>query len=153
MSFITNIVSNLMLERPSRKKSYADYVAMFESKGKEIERKANSAADNDKNRRRLSHIIGIERWGQSRVRVALGDPFVEEEYAPRHRPAKETSWDDLKRQFVETRAASVALVQELSAENAPADLQIKHNSFGEISTKAWLHYLQFHASTEARSLK
>ena len=153
MSFIANIFKTLLLERPSRKKSYTDYATIFETKGSAIQDKVNGAANSEKNRKILSHIIGIARWGQSRVRVALGDPFVDEDYMDRHRPSKETGWSELKTQFAETRAASVALAKELSAENVSTDTTVRHNDLGEVSVRGWLHYMQFHASTEARAIK
>ncbi|MGB1249862.1 MAG: DinB family protein [Candidatus Promineifilaceae bacterium] len=153
MSFITRIVTNLLLERPARKKDYAAFVKIYETKGRAIQDKLGGAQDNEKNNKTLSHIIGIERWGQSRLRVAMGDPFIDEEYDVRHRPARDTSWSDLKSQFAETRAGSVALIREFSAENIPASTKIAHNQFGEVSIGAWLQYLQFHASTEARGIK
>lgn len=122
------------------------------SKGQAIERRINAKSDSEWNRRLLSHIIGIERWCQSRLRVALGAPFIEEEYDG-YRPAMETGWDALKAQFVETRATSVALAQEISAETPSADIKIRHNQFGDVSVRGWLHYMQYHAFEEAKRLK
>ena len=152
MSFMKRFVTNLFLERPARNKSYGDYVGILEKKGEAIAKRASHKSDLEWNRRMLSHIIGIERWCQSRIRVALGEPFIEEEYNG-YRPSKEVGWEAMKAQFAETRATSVALARELSAENPSTDIKILHNQFGDVSVRGWLHYMQFHATQEAKRLK
>lgn len=80
---------NLFLERPARKRDYAYFAGRLEASGKELEARFAVAADSPENRRQLRHIVGLERWGQRRLRTALGEPPIQDEmdqYAPPPRP-------------------------------------------------------------------
>ena len=95
----------------------------------------------------LSHIIGIERWGQSRLRVFLGEPFTQDEYNG-YRPARDVPWDELVGQFSATRSETIALARALDEALIAPDKTVLHNQLGPLSARAWLRYLQTHASRE-----
>lgn len=152
MSVITRFFANVILEFPVRNKSYVEQALSIEASGNKIQAEIERKHDTEYNRRVLNHIIGIERWSQSRLQVALGEPFIEEEYNG-HRPKRETSWQDLKAQFRETRRESAEIARQLSAHNVPLDTKIKHNQFGDISPRAWLRYIEFHANRESTAIK
>jgi hypothetical protein len=144
--------AKLVFERPIKKLSLSELAAQLDQSGKQITDRLNICADVPANRRQLCHLIGIERWGQRRVRVAIGEPFLTEEY-DHYRPSQESSWEELKAEWDLTRKASHALVQVLSEANVPADTKIEHNQYGPLSVKAWLRYLDDHASSTGRRIK
>lgn len=72
-----------------------------------IERVEDTAA----NRETLNHWLGIERWSLARVRVALGEPFVEGSYHA-YRLSEGASWSELKAGFLAARASTVASGRE-----------------------------------------
>lgn len=119
--------------------------------GKALSQQFEKLSNNDRNRQVLNHIIGIERWGQSRLRVALGEALVRDEYNG-YRPARETDWVTLKQQFTETRAATVALVQDLDKAGV-VSRKVWHNRYGEITVKGWLRYLNIHANMESKKMR
>ena len=92
----------------------------------------------------LRHIIGIEKWGQSRLRVALGEPFVFDEYDD-YRPSNGLSWNELQDEFAQTRAETLALISEIRDNDSYHSYRILHNEFGELSVDSWLFYLRIHA--------
>lgn len=150
MSFLKKIAVTLFLELPVRGKAPAQLADQLEASGKTLSTRFKGASHTPKTHSVITHIIGIERWGQARVRVALGDPYRQEEYDG-YRPAKETAWEELPRLFEETRAETVRLTRLLS--DAQAQTPIAHNEFGDISARGWLGYLNMHANIESRKVR
>lgn len=130
-------------------RSPSAWAEALDAAGKRLAAQYARLPDGDFNRRVLNHVIGIERWGQRRLKVALGEPFVTEEYDG-YRPPRETGWTDLQALFAETRAATVALARQLDDK---ADVKILHNGWGELTVRGWLNYLHVHASLESRKMK
>jgi hypothetical protein len=150
--FIRKTVVNLLLERPTRNQSFDQLAVELEAGGREISTRMAATGDSDKNRRVFSHIIGIERWAQSRLRVPLGDPFKEEEYNG-YRPAREMPWRELQEAFSTTRQETLALVQTLRDADVPVTTKVAHNDFGPVSVRGWLRYMNFHANRESKTIK
>ena len=148
---LTSAVSSLMLERPLKNKDMAEIAQDLDLAGGRLKHTFAAAKDNPDNRRLLSHIVGIERWGQSRLRVALGEPLTIDEYDD-YRPPRESTWPALQDAFSETRQQTVAVVQALGKANV-ADVKVPHNQFGPLSIRSWLRYLDMHANLEAKKLK
>ena len=148
---VTGAVSGLILERPLKNKDMAAIAQEFDLAGGRLKRTFAAAKDNPDNRRLLSHIVGIERWGQSRLRVALGEPLTMDEYDD-YRPPREATWPALQDAFSETRQQTVALVQQLGQTHV-ANIKVPHNQFGPLSVRSWLRYLEMHANLEAKKLK
>ncbi|MBK9051377.1 MAG: DinB family protein [Chloroflexi bacterium] len=145
------IGSFLFLEWPARRHTVRQMAQTLERSGIALSQRFAQLADNERNRQVLNHIIGIERWGQSRLRVALGDAFVPDEYNG-YRPARESDWPTLKQQFTETRAQTTALAHELDKAGV-TKRKIRHNMYGEISVKGWLRYLNVHANLESKKMR
>jgi hypothetical protein len=148
---ITRIIGQTVFERGAGK-GLADFPARLETGGTKILARVDDVDDSDFNRRVLNHIIGIERWGQRRLKVALGEPFLQDEYNG-YRPARETSWEALKTQFAQTRAETVALARTLAAQPGAISTRIRHNDYGDLSVGGWLNYLRNHAELESHKLK
>jgi hypothetical protein len=145
------VLSFLFLEWPVRRKTARQMVDTLERSGAALKRRLEQLKDTERNRQVLNHIIGIERWGQSRLRVALGTALVRDEYNG-YRPSRETGWAALKEQFAATRAETVTLAHDLDKASVTAR-KILHNQYGEISVKGWFRYLNIHANMESQKMK
>ncbi|RLT38555.1 MAG: hypothetical protein DWI57_11820 [Chloroflexi bacterium] len=143
----TAVGAYFYLERPVRNQSYADLGRDLAEAGEKILARLQSKRMTEFNHRVLSHIIGIERWGQSRLRALLGGPLLQDEYNG-YRPARDVDWDALIEQFRATRAETVAIAQALETASVGHAQTVPHNEFGPLSARAWLRYLQTHASRE-----
>ncbi len=157
MSKIYSLVANFLLERPGRKQTYTEWANMLASSGRKVEESIQKAAHNPKNHAVVTHIIGIERWSQSRLHLILGgkpnDGATESDEYDAYRPAKDTDWEQLPSLFATTRADTVALTKRLAKQNISVDATAVHNQFGPLTARAWLRYLDFHANTESKRLK
>ena len=149
---VTAFVVGLLLEKPTRHQSYAELAQKLEEAGQSIQTRLSGKDYTEFNHRVLSHIIGIERWGQSRLRVLQGHPLLQDEYNS-YRPARDLPWEELVGQFSATRAETVALARALSDAKIDPDRTVLHNQFGPISARAWLRYLQTHASREIMQVR
>lgn len=144
---IYSFAADLFFERPVKGKSYADLSRLLDDAGKSISARLDGKKHTEFNHRVLTHIIGIERWGQSRLRTLLGAPLIQEEYTA-HRPPRDIPWADLIEQFRATRAESVALAAQLESASVGPDKTAPHNQFGPLTARGWLRYLRTHASRE-----
>ncbi|MDB5044048.1 MAG: DNA-binding protein [Deinococcus sp.] len=150
---VKDLVVAQLLERPARNASYAGLGQALERGGMFLTGRAGRATDTPGNREVLAHIIGIERWGQNRLRVALGQrPMEQDDYSP-YRPPADASLSELQDLLSQTRARSVDLARQLHAAAPNDDLKIEHNDFGPLTAKGWLQYLTQHADLESRKLK
>jgi len=141
-----------LLERPARGKSYTELGLELDNAGQKILLRLQNKKMTEFNHRVLSHITGIERWGQSRLRSMLGGPLLQDEYDG-YRPARDIPWDGLIEEFRATRAETVQLVQSLTKASVDPTTTVSHNDFGPITVRAWLRYLQTHASREILQIR
>jgi hypothetical protein len=142
-----------VLERPAGRMSFSDLGQGLERGGVFLAQRAARAADTDANRAVLTHIIGMERWGQERLRVALGErEFVRDEHHA-YKPGPGTPLRELQDLLGQTRARTVDLVRQLHAAPPLEGLTVEHNGLGPLSPKAWLRYLTQHADLESRRLR
>ena len=144
-------IINRFLERPFRSLSAEQMAQRLELDGRTLERTFAAARDSEHNRKLLSHISGIERWGQSRLHVALGEPLVMDEYDG-YRPPREAGWVELQDAFHNTRQETVALARRLN-QAVTSDVKVPHNQFGPLTARSWLRYLDMHANMEAKKLR
>ena len=145
-------VANLIIERPAKNKSLEQWGDELTKTGAAIEERAAAATDSAKACSVLRHITGIERWGQNRLRVFLGAPYVRDEYDG-YRTGEAL---DLKGQiaaFHETRAETVALVRRLQAAGSTLPATVAHNDFGPLTARGWLAYLDSHANREITRIR
>lgn len=126
--------------------SLEDVSAELEASGKRITQQLIERLPSEKNYKILAHVIGIERWGQSRLQVALGQPLVLDEYDG-YRPAMGQSWNELQDAFSTTREQTILLTEQLASAEL-GDVTVRHNEFGELSILQWLVYLRTHANSE-----
>lgn len=149
---IFGMLGRLFWERPGAKRNFTDHVARLESTAGEIATRAQHAEPNDRNREALAHLIGIERWGQRRLRVGFGESFVAEEYDG-YRPVLATPWEEMVEQFQTTRAETVALAQRYANNEGNVENPIDHNDYGGLTPHGWLEYLRVHAALTAKLIR
>jgi hypothetical protein len=149
---LQRIARKLFLERPGQKWTMAAWGEKLTANGESISHRLNKYPDSQRNRQVLSHIIGIEQWGQSRLRVGLGEPFKEEEYDS-YRPSRSRSWEQLKAEFRMARKRTVALAEALDDNQIDQFMKVKHNRYGPLTLGAWLRYLDMHANLESKRIK
>ncbi len=147
---VMNLAGKVFFEFPVRNRSLTDLAAALDTNRAAIIERMESGPHNERNHGWATHIIGIEKWGQRRLTVALGEPFVEEEYDG-YRPTSDTPWEALPQLFDETRDETVHLVQRLA--DADATTKVEHNSFGPLTMRGWTKYLDAHASMTAKLIR
>lgn len=143
---------DFILERPARRRSLDELLRSLKSSQTKLEVRFAKASDSPKNRTALRHVIAIERWGQNRLKVALGEPLLEDSNHD-YKPPQETSWQDLKQQFSETREQTLAVADELMKGQIDKAQTIPHNQLGPLSVGAWLRYLNIHGLLESKRIR
>lgn len=146
---IRHFIIMQVMERPARRKGMVGLTKKLELAGKRLKDKFSKLEASESRQKTLRHIIAIERWGQSRLKVALGEALKEDENHS-YKPDAATSWADLQALFAQTRAETLSIAKELTNSAINPLTTVKHNQFGPISLLAWLRYLEVHASLEAR---
>lgn len=150
MGFSTFMFKKVMIERQARKASFEDFVRGFTGQKKLIEGRIKEAEDTKANRKKLTHVIGIERWGQRRLKVVLGEPFVSDEHEA-YCPDVNLSWKRMRAEFSRMRQETIGLIRSL-AKASPTVETVEHNDLGELTAKEWLRYLTVHADFESKRL-
>lgn len=138
-----------MAERHARGKGIDELAAELEASGRDMDARIAGKPDSPGNREALAHWVGIERWGQRRLRVALGEPFVEDAHHP-YRPDEKEGLEALCRAFAETRAETVALAHRLDEAGVDPSTTVHHNDLGDLTIAGWLAYLLQHPEQESR---
>ena len=132
---LRHLGAGIFVEGPAKKKSYAQWVAALDATGQAIDRQAAATGDPVKARKLLRHISGIERWGQSRLRVFLGAPFVRDEYDG-YQPGATLSLDEQSAFWRATREKTIALAQTLAAAKIADAATVVHNDLGPLTARA-----------------
>ena len=144
-------IAGLLIERPAKKWTLTQLATRLEAAGQQMEQRMAEAGDAQPNREKACHIIGIERWGQRRLQVALGEPLIVDKYHA-YRPGPDLDWQELRAEFHATRQDTIALVHRIDKAGADTVL-VPHNDFGNLSVRGWLRYLDKHASIEGKRIK
>lgn len=152
MTILGTIFRVLMIERGAKRVSSTQLIQDLQTTAQTIDQRVAHAADTPENRQQIRHVIGMERWGQSRLQVALGDPFVQDE-SDRYYPAPELNLAELRETFATTRAETVRIAQQILAKGMPLTTKVLHNSMGMTSWHSWLFYLNLHADFESKRVK
>jgi DinB superfamily len=151
MSLIGDLLRSFM-ERGARNLTLQDLAGKLRSSGGRIAARFGAAADTPGNRNTAAHVIGIERWGQRRLRTLLGEPLVLDEYDG-YRPAADCDMSGLRLAFAETRAETLRLVDQLQRAGVATVARVRHNQLGDLSIGGWLMYLNGHSSRESARVK
>lgn len=150
---VKDFVVSRVLEAPAGRSSYMDLTQSLERAGTHLAGRAARATDTPANREVLAHIITIERWGHSRLRVALREQAFVRDDSPAYRPPATLSMDELRSLLSSTRAGTVELTRQLHRTPPQDDVTVEHNNLGPLTAKAWVRYLTQHADLESRRLR
>jgi hypothetical protein len=146
---LIGIFRHTIAERHARGKDLGWLGAELAVSGQTMDAKLAAASDTPDHREAIAHWVGIERWGQRRLRVALGEPFVADGYHP-YRPERNDGVHALRQAFAETRTGTLALVRQLHEAGVDPSTTVRHNDLGELSVGGWLAYLVQHPEQESR---
>ncbi len=155
MSLVGRVIGRILrpiLERQARGRSLQEFMTSLERSGEEVAKRLGNAPDTPHNREVANHIVGIERWGQRRLRVALGEPPVMDGYRS-YRLPEGVDLGVLRDAFADTRRDTVELARELSFADPKTLTKVRHNDLGELSIGGWLAYLEGHAKRESTRIK
>ena len=136
----------------ARGKGYDELIAHLEAGPRVLAVQVARASNSDLNRRQLRHITGIERWGQRRLSILLGEPPIEDEYDG-YQPDEALKLPDLWDAFVATRRETIAIARALQSQGVPIRATAPHNDAGDLSVGAWLVYLRQHAAREGMLIR
>lgn len=146
---ITQGVGQLFFEKLGKYKTLAEWATKLEESGRTIDERAAKTKKMDQTQKTLRHISGIERWGQSRLRVFLGESFQRDEYDG-YRSERDLTLEQQRDFFRETRQETLNIVQQLIDAEVTTNQRVDHNDFGPFTAKGWLRYLDGHANIESR---
>jgi hypothetical protein len=124
----------------------------LEQSGKKVARRMQAADDTPGNREVAAHVIGIERWGQRRLQVTLGEPLILDEYDG-YRPDTGESMAALSDRFQVARSGTIALAARLQQDDVPTTRTVPHNDMGEVTLRGWFAYLDGHAARESLRIR
>ncbi len=145
---IFGTVLHFVTEWTAKNLSYAALDGRLRRSGEHVERKFTGASDIPPNLEAAKHIVGIERWGQRRLRVALGESLVMDEYES-YRPETSSSMPELTELFRQTRQETRDLLQRLQNAGVSLEQKIPHNELGETTVRGWFIYLAQHGSRDS----
>ncbi|MCC6456694.1 MAG: DinB family protein [Caldilineaceae bacterium] len=140
-------LQRLYVEWSAKGDSYEELVQRLRKNESTTHARLLNATEAAWNRERASHVIGIERWGAQRLRTLLGEPLVMDEYDG-YAPSTDLSMAELAAEFKSTRAATLALVNELERKGISLAKIAKHNELGDLSLGGWLAYISSHTARE-----
>jgi hypothetical protein len=139
-----------MAERHARGRDLGQLGIELEASGRVMDARLSGLPDTPGHREVLAHWIGIERWGQRRLRVALGEPFLDDGHHP-YKPDEADGTEALRQAFAATRAATIGLVRELREAGVDPTITVRHNDLGDLTIAGWLAYLLQHPEQESRA--
>ena len=149
---VARLFAYVLVGRPARRAGATALADGLASSAYRLEAHFRAAAADPKAGRQLRHVIAIERWGQPRLRVALGDaPFVGDESGA-YRPPGDVPYERLLDELRDTRAVTVQLARRVAAEGKE-DVVVEHASLGPLTAGGWLRYLRVHADLESRRVR
>ena len=109
MSFIGKII-RFVIERSARNKTLPELTQDLEESKEVVSGRLQKAADTPKNRQIAQHVIGIERWAQSRLQTTLGASRKRDEHDD-YLPDGSLDMSGLAQAFGKTRQESIRLAK------------------------------------------
>ncbi len=149
---IVHFVFSQGVERGARQRNYASLGDELQSGQEHLLAQVRRLPDSPANLEQMAHMIGIERWSQSRLKTLLGAELTLDEYDG-YRPAVDLTLAQLADEYRKTRQASIALLKELQANEIPLTAKARHNDAGDISASAWFYYFMQHEGGHKTRMK
>jgi hypothetical protein len=139
-----------MAERHARGRDLGQLATELAAAGRAMNERLAGLPDTPAHRAALAHWIGIERWGQRRLRVALGEPLLDDGHHP-YKPDESAGVEALGRAFAAARTDTVALARRLRDAGIEPSTTVRHNDLGDLTVLGWLAYLLQHPEQESRA--
>ena len=158
---VRNAAVQVLIELPAKRRKFEQMAQKLETSGQRLEARLAKAEGTPEQKRTLRHIIGIERWGQRRLWLAVryggesGVRSAEAAFSDAHhayKPADSATWDELITKFGTTRQETVKLARYLAETDVDKTTRVPHNDLGPLSLRGWLRYLRTHATFEGRRI-
>lgn len=146
---IVRFFVNVFVERPAARRGSARLAMELEQSAEPLLAKLSASITPERAAKQARHILGIERWGEQRLRVALGDRTLELDSHQPYVPDAKLDLSGVIALLRETRTETVKLAQRVAREGK-GRVMVEHNSIGPLSADGWLRYLKVHADLEAR---
>jgi hypothetical protein len=147
---ITKLIVNVMIEQPAQRQGLENLQKKLQKTADDLAIRLKGIQDSQENRNKLRHIIAIEKWGQRRLKVALGETLIEDENHA-YKPSEKSSWEELKSLYSIARLETLTIAKQLS--KIDINQKVPHNQLGPLSVLGWLRYLNTHAFLESKRLK
>jgi hypothetical protein len=146
---IAQFFVSMMVERPAARRGTRVLADELESALAPLVERLQRSKAPERASKQSQHIVGIERWGQQRLRVALGEASFERDSHHPYLPDANLDLPALLDVLRNTRAETVALARRIEQQGRGAE-RVEHNALGPMSANGWLRYLRVHADLEAR---
>ncbi len=145
------ILAYVLFELPTRKKNATQLAQALKKSGQTIIAHLNGVEGNLRQEEVLRTMIGIERWGQRRLKVAMGGQLVEDTYEA-YLPSHSRAWRHLLDDFSEERQDTVELAKDIDMDG-DLDTKIPHHDWGPLSPLAWIKYIEKQTGFECRKIR
>jgi hypothetical protein len=149
---IVRFIAGFMIERPARNAGAQRLIAALEASLATLTPRYAAAADPVRAAATLTHLIGIERWGQQRLRVALGEATFVRDGHRDYLPPDDLAYPALRDLLPVVRGETIRLARAIATRNV-GETRVEHNSLGPITAAGWLHYLRLHGDLESRRVR
>jgi len=133
-------------------KSLNDLIEAAKEGGQTILAHLANKPDTPENRQQMRHVIGIERWGQRRLKTMSGEPAIHDEYDG-YQPEETLDLAALRAEFSTVRAETLTIVDAIQEKGVADTATANHNGMGDVSLRMWLRYLTMHANFESKRVK
>lgn len=143
LSSLKHAYALLVFEMPAVWSGMDRLINRLEVSGHSLEKHLDKVSGQAANREILVQMLRIERSGQRRLCVALGEPLrddLEDTRALAH------NWPQLVDAFKRARKETVSLCKSIRMARIDPKTRIPHPHYGEISLLGWVYYLHLHAA-------
>jgi hypothetical protein len=138
---------NIFSEQRAKNMSWDDLTRRLEGSAEIVLPRFDNASNTPRQIEAAKHVIGIERWAQRRLKIALGEPTTMDEYDS-YRPEQLNDIKALREEFASMRRDTVAILRQLHDAGVPLEKTTPHNEVGQLTIRGWVLYLTDHAWRE-----
>jgi hypothetical protein len=147
---VIGLFRRAMAQRHARGQAVEGLAAELEASGRAMDARLAGLSDTPGHRAALAHWMGIERCGQRRLRVALGEPYRDDVHHP-YEPDEADGVVALRQSFADARVDTVELAHRLHEAGVHPATTVRHSDLGDLSIVGWLAYLLQHPEQESRA--
>lgn len=144
---LTGILLRIFSEQRAKNMSWDDLTRRLERSAEIVLPRFDSARNTPRHIEAAKHVIGIERWAQRRLRIALGEPATMDEYDS-YRPESLNDIKALREEFANTRRDTLTILRHLHDAGVSLEKTTPHNELGQLTIRGWVLYLTDHAWRE-----